>query len=139
MKKLMNTQNRPTSKYCSRCRKSDLTDFSTCRYCGGSYGDPYDNLVGGKSLPINFGLNPLVIVFLVLVIGSPFAVSYLQSNGMGFLASSSRGGIGVRSASMAVPAALLVMVGKQAMDSAQETIVTQTKVLATNGRNLKGT
>ncbi len=133
----MNTENGPKTKFCPKCAKSDFTDFSTCRFCGNSYDHRLDKPSGGGSTAFTPTISPFAIVLIVLLIGAPFAIGYLKSQGMDFLVSGSRYGRFHRGGGAlgAVPAALIVFAGKKVLDSAQETVTKETQVLATDGRN----
>jgi len=70
----------PASKFCPKCRKSDVTDFSKCRFCGAFY-DQAKNAVPQSGGMENFLLskNSLAVVF-VLVMGCWFLYAVLALN-----------------------------------------------------------
>jgi tetratricopeptide (TPR) repeat protein len=59
------TMNATLKKRCPRCRREDLTDFSTCRFCQSSYS------YQPQRKPVSFHLGISGIIILALVIGVP--------------------------------------------------------------------
>jgi len=132
----MNTENRPVSKRCPKCKQSDLTDFSTCRFCA----SPYDQLmyrqeVRAKSPYKTPGMSLGAIFAVTLLISFPFGAFYLYSQGMGNWVTTHSFRRGTRPNLMAAPLAVAVFFGKKEIASAQDTIKKETAVLATDPRN----
>jgi len=127
------TQSRPIQKRCPTCKKTDLTDFSTCRYCGKRYDQQ------PRASNYNSGaVDPFKVFLGIFVVGSLVAVPYLYSQGFGSLATTHRygyyGGTS-RPSLLAIPLAISVFAGKHVYDDAENTIEKENAAIAVHGSN----
>jgi Tfp pilus assembly protein PilF len=118
------------------CRQTDVTDFSTCRYCGTRYDGKIDRYVDNPSLIERLSNNPMAVMAVGGVVASVVATLYLasvlpNSHSHSYSTGSRRGGGGLA----AIPAAVCYFIADHMASKAQDTITNNSNVLTSDPTN----
>ena len=131
----MNNTANPSAKRCINkvCRKTDLTDFSTCKYCGFAYDHLPARFNQSQTGRKSIFENPMPLIRVGIAVGSIVATLYLTS----VFGTHHSGVSGYRSGRVnaSIPAAFVVFFSQKMLAKADQDIQSASATLASDPKN----